>query len=223
MRQYLQQSQLFAQLDDRSLAEIADASSLKRATRNELIFYQGDTAYGFFVVATGKVKIFKMSPEGKEQILLIANPGDSFAEAALFSGGRFPASAQALEDSELVVISRERFVTMIEKNPEIAVNLIARLAGLLRKMTSLVEELSLTDVTTRLAHYLVNQTEPQQAGTVTIQLEERKGVLAAQLGTIPETLSRSFARLVKENLIAVDGAEIRILDLDRLRTLAGTD
>lgn len=223
MRQYLKQSQLFAQLDDKSLDEVAAAASLKHAAKNELIFYQGDIAHAFFVVAAGKVKVFKMSPDGKEQILLIANAGDSFAEAALFSGGRFPASAQALEDSELIVISRERFVALIEKNPDIAVNLIARLAGLLRKMTSLVEELSLTDVTTRLAHYLADQVEPSHSGPVTIQLEEKKGVLAAQLGTIPETLSRSFARLVKEKMIAMDGAEIRILDIDRMRELAGMD
>ncbi len=223
MRQYLRQSQLFAQLDDKSLDEVAAAASLKNVAKNELIFYQGDIAHAFFVVASGKVKVFKMSPDGKEQILLIANAGDSFAEAALFSGGRFPASAQALEDSELIVISRERFVALIEKNPDIAVNLIARLAGLLRKMTSLVEELSLTDVTTRLAHYLADQVEPSHSGPVTIQLEEKKGVLAAQLGTIPETLSRSFARLVKEKMITMDGAEIRILDIDRMRELAGID
>lgn len=223
MRQYLKQSQLFAQLDDKSLDEVAAAASLKNVAKNELIFYQGDIAHAFFVVASGKVKVFKMSPDGKEQILLIANAGDSFAEAALFSGGRFPASAQALEDSELIVISRERFVALIEKNPDIAVNLIARLAGLLRKMTSLVEELSLTDVTTRLAHYLADQVELSKSGPVTIQLEEKKGVLAAQLGTIPETLSRSFARLVKEKLIVMDGAEIRILDIDRMRELAGID
>ncbi|MBK7141838.1 MAG: Crp/Fnr family transcriptional regulator [bacterium] len=223
MRQYLRQSQLFAQLDDRSLEEIGAAASLKNSAKNELIFYQGDVAYAFFIVATGKVKVFKMSPEGKEQILLIANPGDSFAEAALFSGGRFPASAQALEDSVLIVISRERFVALIEHNPDIAVNLIARLAGLLRKMTSLVEELSLTDVTTRLAHYLADQVDGSPNGPVTIQLEEKKGVLAAQLGTIPETLSRSFARLVREKMIVMEGAEIRILDLQRMRELAGID
>ncbi len=223
MRQYLKQSQLFAQLDDKSLDEIAAVSSLKHAAKNELLFYQGDIAHAFFVVATGKVKIFKMSPDGKEQILLIANIGDSFAEAALFSGGRFPASAQALEDSELIVISRERFVAMIERNPDVAVNLIARLAGLLRKMTSLVEELSLTDVTTRLAHYLADQVDQAESGVVTIQLEEKKGVLAAQIGTIPETLSRSFAKLVREKMIEMDGPQIRILDIARMRELAGLD
>ncbi len=223
MRQILKQSQLFAQLDDDSLAEVAAASVLKHVTRNDIIFYQGDVAYAFFLVASGKVKVFKMSPEGKEQILMIANPGDSFAEAALFASGRFPASAQALDDSDLLVINRDRFVAMIERHPEIAVNLIARLAGLLRKMTSLVEELSLTDVTTRLAHYLLNQVEESDASNISIHLEEKKAVLASQLGTIPETLSRSFARLVKEKAIVMDGADIRVIDLDKMRELAGAD
>ncbi len=223
MRQILKQSQLFAQLDDDSLAEVAAASVLKHVARNDIIFYQGDVAYAFFLVASGKVKVFKMSPEGKEQILMIANPGDSFAEAALFASGRFPASAQALDDSDLLVINRDRFVAMIERHPEIAVNLIARLAGLLRKMTSLVEELSLTDVTTRLAHYLLNQVEESDASNISIHLEEKKAVLASQLGTIPETLSRSFARLVKEKAIVMDGADIRVIDLDKMRELAGAD
>ena len=121
------------------------------------------------------------------------------------------------------MINRDRFVAMIERHPEIAVNLIARLAGLLRKMTSLVEELSLTDVTTRLAHYLLNQVEESDASNISIHLEEKKAVLASQLGTIPETLSRSFARLVKEKAIVMDGADIRVIDLDKMRELAGAD
>ena len=221
MRQILSASPLFSQLDTKSLDELSAAASLKRVAKQEIIFHEGEIAGAFFIVASGKVKVFKLSPEGKEQILMIASKGDSFAEAALFAGGKYPASAQALEDSELAMIIRDRFVTLIGKNPDLAVNLIARLAGLLRKMTSLVEELSLTDVTTRLAHKLVSRIDDDQSEPVTIMLTEKKGVLASQLGTIPETLSRSFARLTREKIIAIDGPQIEILDLRRLRDLAG--
>ncbi len=222
MHQTLAASPLFSQLDAKSLDELSGAASLKRVAKQEIIFHEGEIAAAFYVVASGKVKVFKLSSEGKEQILMIAAKGDSFAEAALFAGGKYPASAQALEDSELAMISRDRFVALLGKNPDLAVNLIARLAGLLRKMTSLVEELSLTDVTTRLAHNLVNRIGDQDSGTaITITLSEKKGVLASQLGTIPETLSRSFARLTREKIIAIDGPEIQVLDLQRLRELAG--
>jgi CRP/FNR family transcriptional regulator len=159
-----------------------------------------------------------LSAEGKEQILMIANPGDSFAEAALFAGGKYPASAQALEDSEILVIHRDRFLNLLGRNPDLALSLIARLSELLRKLTTLVEGLSLSDVTTRLAHHLVDLMD--QRGSQTLMLTEKKSTLASQLGTIPETLSRSLARLTKEKLIAVEGSRIDILEPDRLRQLA---
>ena len=222
MQAMLSKSPLFSHLDKRSLDDIASAASVRDASRGELIFHEGDIAQAFFIVASGKVKIFKLSADGKEQILMIASPGGSFAEAALFAGGKYPASAQALEDSRLLVISREKFVHLLGKNPDLAVNLIARLSQLLRQMTSLVEELSLTDVTTRLAHRILsmlpdNDTRPRPI----VELAEKKTVLASQLGTIPETLSRSFARLSREKVIAIDGPRIEILDLRKLRDLAG--
>jgi CRP/FNR family transcriptional regulator len=218
----LLKSQLFSHLDKRSLDEIASAATMRLSAKLEMIFHEGDIAQAFYIVASGKVKIFKLSPDGKEQILMIASVGNSFAEAALFSGGRYPASAQALEDSELIVINREKFVRLLGKNPDLAVNLIARLSELLRKMTSLVEELSLTDVTTRVAHRLMKMVgENEQGNRAVISLEEKKTVLASQLGTIPETLSRSFARLSKEKVIAIEGARIEILDLRKLREIAG--
>lgn len=222
MQAILAKSQLFSHLDERSLAEIASAATLRGASKAEIIFHEGDIAQAFFIVASGKVKIFKLSADGKEQILMIASSGNSFAEAALFAGGKFPASAQALEETELLVINRDKFVHLLGKNPDLAVNLIARLSELLRKMTSLVEELSLTDVTTRLAHRLVSLVGDKEARPhLVVSLAEKKTVLASQLGTIPETLSRSFARLSKEKVISIDGARIEILDLKRLRDLAG--
>ncbi len=258
MKSILARSQLFSQLDAKAAGEVAAAATLREAARGEMIFFEGEVAHAFYVVGSGKVKVFKMSPEGKEQILMIAGPGESFAEAAMFASGKYPASAQALEDCELAVINREKFVALLGKNPDIAMNLIARLSVLLRKMTALVEELSLTDVTTRLAHYLVNlaQQNPPQAldklgpsavghptrptrpsdppqavgyptrplqpaNRVTIVLAEKKAVMASQLGTIPETLSRSFAKLTREKVIAIDGPTVEILDLARLKELAG--
>jgi CRP/FNR family transcriptional regulator len=220
MKQILKISQLFCELDSRSLDEIVSATSLRRADKGEMLFYEGDEARAFYVVGSGKVKVFKLSPDGKEQILLIAHPGDTFAEAALFAGGKYPASAQALEDSDLAVVHRDRFVALLRLSPDLALNLIARLSELLRKMASLVEGLSLTDVTTRLAHYLVSVAGEAEPGTaLTVTLPEKKSVLASQLGTIPETLSRSLAKLSRDKIIRVSGSQIDILDLQRLQEL----
>lgn len=221
MKELLKRLRLFSQLDDDALDEICSAGVLKKAAADEIIFQEGEPAHSFFVVGRGKVKVFKLSSEGKEQVLMIAQPGDSFAEAALFSGRRFPASAQALEDSELVVFSRARFVDLLGRNPDLAVSLIGRLSELLRLMTRLVEGLSLSDVTTRLARFLCSsRLDATGEMPSEVMLSIKKSLLASQLGTIPETLSRSFAKLTRDGLISISGPTIRILDPVRLQRLA---
>lgn len=221
-RDVLKVSELFSELDDNSLTDIAAAASIKKTSRGEVLFYEGDTASALYVVGSGKVKIFKLSSDGKEQILMIATPGDSFGEAAMFKGGKFPASAQSLEGSDILVLNRDRFISLLGRDPGLALNLIARLSTLLHKLNRLVEELSLTDISTRLSHYLIDRIDHEKTpgDRPVITLAEKKSVLASQLGTIPETLSRSLAKLSRENIIKVSGAEIEICDLDRLRELA---
>lgn len=217
----LKRSRLFSQLDDAALDEISRAAGVRKVGPQEMIFMEGEPAQSFFIVGSGKVKVFKLSGEGKEQVLMIAQPGDSFAEAALFSDRKFPASAQSLQETELVVIDRARFVRLLGANPDLAVNLIGRLSELLRLMTRLVEGLSLSDVTTRLAQFLCShRNEATGAMPPEILLSIKKSLLASQLGTIPETLSRSFAKMAKDGLISVSGPTIRILDPDRLQHLA---
>ena len=224
MIKYLKKSKLFSTFDDTSLEEMLSAVSVKTVTKGEIIFYEKDPAPAFFIVGIGKVKILKISPEGKEQILMIASDGDSFAEAAMFGGGKYPATAQAMTDGKLLVIHRDRFISIIDRNPSIALNIIARLSELLHKLNKLVEELSLTDINTRLAHYFINIIEENNLGEndpIVITLSEKKTILASQLGTIPETLSRSFKKLSKENVIKVNSAEVTVLDLSKLYKFAG--
>lgn len=222
MKNILQNSRLFKGFDDAWLDDLLTATSLKNVSKGEVIFYEQDKAAAFFIVGEGKVKIYKLSPDGKEQILMIAKKGETFAEAALFGGGFYPASAQALEKSQLLMIHRDRFVNLVERNPKIALRLLARMSELLHKLNRLVEELSLTDITTRLAHYLINLIDEKKltGDNIVLTLAEKKTVLASQLGTIPETLSRSLAKLSKEKIISVDGANIEILNHDRLRDTA---
>jgi CRP-like cAMP-binding protein len=221
MYRRLKTARLFAELDDDALREISAAASPGKAAPGEMIFNDGEPAESFYIVTSGKVKVYKLSPEGKEQILMIAQPGDTFAEAAMFAGGEFPASAEALEPTELIVINRARFAGLLQHRPDVAMNLIARLAGLLRQMTRLIEALSLSDVNTRLARYLTTFRDIDSGRQLTeIHLMEKKTVLASQLGTIPETLSRAFAKLSKDGVIRVDGPNITVVDPKRLEELA---
>ncbi len=219
MHEILKMSQLFSELEERSLDEIASASTLKNCKTGEVLFFEGDPVHSFFIVGSGRVKVFKMSPDGKEQILILADTGDSFAEAAMFAGGFYPASAQALEPSEVLVVNRERFLGILQRHPNLALNMIARLSELLKKLTQLVEGLSLTNVTTRLAKYLLDMIPDGAGDEVTLTLPEKKSVLAAEIGTIPETLSRSLARLSREKIISVDGSSIHVLDRERMQEL----
>lgn len=224
MKELLTQSRLFSGLNEDDLAEIAQIAQSRTARAGEVLFFDGDPAEALFVVGTGKVKVFKLSPDGREQILLIAREGETFAEAAMFAGGKYPASAQALESSELVVIPRGPFTQLIKNKPQLALSLIARLATLLRHLASLVEGLSLNDVTTRLARYLLSQIEdPDSDQPVEIVLADQKAVLASHLGTIPETFSRSLARLVKADVLKVDGRQLTIKNIPELRRIAAGD
>lgn len=211
---------LFAGLDAddiRALAAICDA---KKTARGELVVVEGAPARGFFLVARGQVKIFKSSAEGREQILHICGPGESFAEAPVFAAGRYPASACALEASLLLYFPHERFQEIITRRPSLAMNMLANLALKLRRFTMQVGQLTLREVPARLASYLLHLSETQRdPARVTLRIP--KGQLANLLGATPETLSRVFARLQDGGVIRMAGREIDILNPSELARLAG--
>jgi len=188
--------------------------------RGQTIFGEGDEGEGFYVVVSGRVKVFKLSPDGKEQILHIFGAGEPFGEAAVFAGERFPANAEALEESRVFFFPRPTFVELIGQNPSLALNMLAVLSRRLRKLSSLVEDLSLKEVPGRLAAYLLYLSEGNKKA-VEVQLDVSKNQLASLLGTIPETLSRILAKLSREGFIKSNGPrQIRLLDRQGLEELA---
>ena len=206
---------LFSGLSHEHLTEIMAISEKKTYKKGELIFSEGDVGKGFYVVEAGKVKIFKLSFGGKEQILHIYGQGKPFGEVPVFEGKNFPASALALINTELLFFPRVDFVNLISKNPSLSLNMLAVLSRRLREFTVMVENLALKEVPARLASYLlVLSTEKGNSNVVTLPVS--KNQLAGLLGTTPETLSRIFNRLSGENLIEVDRAQITILDFDGL-------
>lgn len=204
-------NRLFQGLPEDELAAIEKIVVSKRYGRGETIFFEGDDGNGFYIVAEGKVKIFKMSLQGKEQILHIFGPGEPFGEVPVFHGQPFPATAEALGKTTVLFFPRKEFVEVVTKSPSIALNMLAMLSMRLRRFTSQIESLSLKEVPARLSSYLLYLSE-EQGNTDTVELEISKGQLASLLGTIPETLSRIFGKMSDEGLIEVQGRKINILD-----------
>ena len=189
--------------------------------RGQAIFTEGDDATGFYVGISGRVKIFKLSFEGKEQILHIFGPGEPFGEVPVFTGQHFPANAEAMEDGRIFFFPRESFIELIKKNPSIALNMLAVLSLRLRRFTHLIDDLSLKEVPGRLSAYLLYLSE-QEKGMSDLELTITKSQLASLLGTIPETLSRIFGKMSKQGLIELDGPRIKILDRQGLEDLTET-
>ncbi|HSL39066.1 MAG TPA: Crp/Fnr family transcriptional regulator [Desulforhopalus sp.] len=217
-RKIIAGSPLFEGLPDKELGEIASIAIGKSYQRGETIFFEGDIAVGFYMVAEGRVKIFKMSPAGKEHILHIFGGGEPFGEVPVFHGRPFPASAEALEKTATLYFPRDRFIRLVEANPSIALNMLGVLSLRLRRFTSQIENLSLKEVPARLAGYLLYLSE-EQGSAARVDLPITKGQLASLLGTIPETLSRIFAKMSEEGLIDVQGRQIELLDRDGLADL----
>lgn len=207
---------LFEGVSLSQLVELAEISVRKKIRRGETIFFEGDDAIGFYMVIEGKVKIFKISLEGREQILHFFGPGEPFGEVPVFHGRPFPANAVALSKGELLFFPRTEFIGLVHANPPIALNMLAMLSLRLRRFTTQIEHLSLKEVPGRLASHLLYLSEEQQkTGQVTLDIP--KGQLASLLGTSPETLSRIFAKMSEEEIIQVQGKVITLLDRERLQ------
>lgn len=191
----------------------------RRFQKGGVIFSEGESGHGFFVVTEGRVKIFKLSADGKEQILHIFGAGEPFGEVPVFTGRHFPAHAMALDAAETLYFPRDDFINLISSHPDVALNMMAVLSRRLHTFTDLIENLSLKEVPGRLAAFLLYQCSPD-AGNM-IRLDISKAQLASILGTIPETLSRIMARMAQAGLIQLHGKrEIEIVDRRLLKDLA---
>ena len=212
---------LFQGMDRGQLQKLSMIVGDQHYARGQTIFAEGDEGVGFYVVISGRVKIFKLSADGKEQILHVFGAGEPFAEAAVFVGARFPAHALALEPSRIFFFPRQAFTDLIQENPALAMNMLAALSVRLKKFAHLIESLSLKEVPGRLAVHLLLLAEEQEQDV--IRLDLTKTHLASLLGTIPETLSRILTKMSKQDLIATNGPFITILDRDALEALASGD
>jgi len=219
----LKRCPLFAGLRDDELKKIRAIASLRHLGKKEILFSDGEATKGFYVVLSGKVKLFKVSSEGKEQILHVVSAPDAFAEAALFLEGTYPAYAETLVESQLLFFPKRDFIQLIERNPQLSINMIITLSHYLKKFASLIEELSLKEVSSRIAKYLVDlsvKLSKEGKNPKEVDLDLSKTQLALKLGTISETFSRTLAKMKSKGVIDVQKNRIRILNREALEELA---
>lgn len=213
---------LFSELNDKQLKKISSVSILKIFQKKNIIFNEGDTYKGFYIILTGTVKIYKTSAEGKEILLHIIKPVNTFADVPLFEGGNYPVTAETLSDSTLLFVPKQEFTQLLEENIIICLKMLGGFAKKLRSLTQKIEDLTLRDVPSRLAEYLI--IEANLNGTAyfpepLVKLTIPKSLLALQLGTINETLSRAFKKLQNDEIIRVNGKKIFISNFQRLKRL----
>jgi CRP/FNR family cyclic AMP-dependent transcriptional regulator len=216
----LRKTPLFASLTETEMAALAARVMKRHFQRGELLFGEGDPCTGLFLVASGKIRIFKLSSAGREQVLAVEGPGSSFAELPVFDGGNYPAAASALEDTEVLFISRKDFQSFCRQHPDVALKVIAVVGSRLRRLVGIIEELSFTTVRQRLIALLLRLAEaggtPSKEG-VRLELTMSHQDLAGELGTVRELVSRNLGRLQAEGFLEVDGRKIIVKDMAGLK------
>ncbi len=227
---------MFSALGGQALDDLVRQCRLLRLNEGRVIFTGGQPAEAFYVVLRGRVKIYKLSPRGDEQILHLYGPGDSFGEAAMWAGRTYPANAQTLSEAVLLEVRKDVLRRVIAHQADLAMGMLAGLSAKLREFTDLIETLSLKEVPARLAGVLLKLAGPAEPARPTagrarptrgatppaqiVHLRQTKRQLAAQIGTVAETLSRALAKMKAAGMIDVQGSDIRLLDRQVLEKLA---
>ena len=216
----LRKTPLFANLTESEMRALAARVSKRHFKRGEQLFGEGDPCVGLFLVASGKIRIFKLSAAGREQVLAVEGPGSSFAELPVFDGGNYPAAASASEDAEVLFVSRQDFQNFCREHPEVALKVIAVVGSRLRRLVGIIEDLSFTTVRQRLIGLILRLAQASGSPTkegVRVELTMSHQDLAAELGTVRELVSRNLSRLQAEGFLDVDGRKIIVKDLPGLK------
>lgn len=222
LAQVLAKAPLLADLSPNELQLLAARTVRKLFVSGELLFSEGEPCNGLHIIARGKVRIFKTSVNGREQVLALNGPGDTIAELPVFDGGPYPASASAIEDAEIAFISRRDFHAYCLEHPEVALKVLAQVGARLRRLVGIIEELSFTTIRQRLIATLVKLAQSDGKKTergIEFQLPSTHQELASQLGTVRELISRNLMRLQAEGLLDVDARHIVVRDMKGLSAL----
>lgn len=214
----LRSCQLFTGLPTAELEAIAGFAVLRSVAKDAYLFHEGDPSEGFYVVQKGAINVHRVSAAGKEQVIYVFRAGESLAEASLAGERGYPANARAVESSSVVVVPKAPFLALLTRRPDLGLRMLGSMSQHLRVLVGLVEDLTLKDVETRFINWLLKRCPRGAGADARVELTMTKRVLAAELGTSSETLSRTFARLRAENLLEVAGNTLHVLDVEALQS-----
>lgn len=212
---FLTQLPLFNELSPVEITQIAAATTEMHVPRGERIFQRGDPCNGFHIVIYGRVKLSFISPQGNEKVIEIIGPGHSFGEALMFMEKPYIVSAETLADSMLLHVSKSAIFQELECDPRFARKMLAGLSRRLHGLVSDVQAYSLNSGTQRVIGYLLKENVEKNGDQIT--LHASKSVVASRLNLTPEHFSRILHDLVEKNMIKVDGRDITIMDIEKLR------
>lgn len=216
----LRSCQLFAGLPLPDLTRLAAMTLLKNLEKGEYLFHEGDPSHGFYIVQRGAINVHRVNAAGKEQVIHVFRAGESFAEASLATDKGYPAEARALESSQVLLLQKAGFLALLKQQPELALRMLGSMSVHLRVLVGQLEDLTMKDVETRLANWLVKRCPNRDSQTpFTFELSMTKRVLAAELGTVSETFSRTLAKFREQKLLSVKGKSVTVLCPARLTAL----
>ena len=211
---------VFTGLSEDAIRHLTAEASVVSEPRGTVLFVQEEEATHFFVILDGWVKVFRQGAEGQETVIHIFSRGESFAEAAIFEAGDFPASAEVVEDARLLMIPARRFIQRLLERPEMFLTILAAVSRRMRFLIQQLEQRNAASTTERLARLLL-QMCPDGSDPATVRLPTDKSLIAARLGMQPETLSRAFARLRKLG-VTTRSSEVRIDNQELIRRFLST-
>ncbi len=212
--------QIFAGLPPGDLAAIADITVVKSLDRGDYLFREGLPSQGFYIVQKGAINVHRVNAIGKEQVIHIFRAGESLAEASLATASGYPADGRAVEASQVLLVQKAGFLSLLQRQPELALRMLGSMSLHLRVLVAQLEDLTSKDVETRLANWLIKRCpEPESLDPVTIELRMTKRVLAAELGTVSETFSRTLAKFRQQKLLGVRGKTVTVMSPARLKEL----
>lgn len=213
---------LFSGLSPEEVRLLALRFVRRHFSAGELLFSEGDPCRGLYIIDSGRLRIFKSSAGGREQVLAMEGPGSSVAELPVFDGGPYPASVSAVDDAQILFISRQDLRAFCLEHPEVALKMLAVVGARLRRLVGIIEELSFTTVRQRLVAALVRLAQTSGKRTehgVEFELPGSHQEMAHQLGTVRELVSRNLMRLQAEGLLQVEARNIVVRDLPGLSAL----
>jgi len=201
---------------------IAAHTVIKPLSKGDFLFCEGSPVHGFYIVQSGAIKLYRVNRAGREQVIHVFRTHESFAEESLLSEQGHLAHARAAEESRVLLVQKNGFIALLKRQPDLTLCLLRALGEHLSGVIGLVDDLTLKDVKTRLANWLVQHCpDPDSSTPVEIELPSTKHMLASELGTGSETLSRTFAIFRNQKLLSVAGKRITLLCPSKLARLSG--